>query len=440
VAADFPKNLGEFRGSTAILVVPLCERMFVETMRVAGPTGALVEAVDRLVGAGAAVCGTDGWGDAALADELVVVRRQIDRLEARFAELAWAAHRRGIGSADGCASTAAWLRWRAGMREGDARGAIEAGEICQLLPDTGAAWVAGEISSGAARTIVGTRVAGHDDQLVACEPVLLDFARTGELRGLRRAAAHFRNLARADGSAPGHHDGVHLSRTFDGRSVLSAELSDLAAETVTTALHASVDAPSDSETRTRAQRYAAALVRICEIAITHARDNTRTAADAGRGSGPGVESKRPRPQVSMVVDWTTLTSSTLGRTDGLFTGPIHPHDVQRALCDSSISRIVTGPGGLPLDVGRTRRTVPPSLRRALAVRDGGCRFPGCDRPPGWCDAHHVIHWLHGGHTALDNLVLCCDHHHNVLHQPGWTTTFDGHELHIDRPDGLRLTE
>jgi len=402
--------------------------MFVETMRVPGPTSALVEVVDDLVGAVA-----DALGDAALADELLVLRRQIDRLEARFAALAWVAHRRGIGAADGSPSTAAWLRWRAGMREGDARAAIEAGEVCELLKETGAAWTSGEISSGAVRTIVGARVAGHDDELAACEPVLLEFARAGELRGLRRAAAHFRNLARADGSPPGHHDGLHLSRTFAGRSVLSAELGDLAAETVTTALHAFVDPPSDRETRTRAQRYAAALVRICEVAITHTIATGTVTADTDG------DSNRPRPQISMVVDWPTLVSGTVGRLDGAFTGPIHPVDVQRALCDSSISRIVTGPGGLPLDVGRRRRTVPPSLRRALVARDGGCRFPGCDRPPGWCDAHHVIHWLHGGCTALCNLVLLCDHHHDVTHQPAWRMDFDGHELRVYRPDGLRLT-
>jgi hypothetical protein len=78
---------------------------------------------------------------------------------------------------DGAASTSSWLRWQAGMREGDARAAIEAGEATDLLSDTGAAWRDGEITSGAARSIVGARVDGHDEQLVGCEPVLLDLAR-----------------------------------------------------------------------------------------------------------------------------------------------------------------------------------------------------------------------------------------------------------------------
>ncbi|MGZ6906026.1 MAG: hypothetical protein ACXVHZ_13320, partial [Acidimicrobiia bacterium] len=83
---------------------------------------------------------TEMLGDTAIADELVAVRAEIDRLEARFAELAWAAHRRGVGTADGSPSTAAWLRRHTGMREGDARSASEAGEVAtSVLPAVGAA-------------------------------------------------------------------------------------------------------------------------------------------------------------------------------------------------------------------------------------------------------------------------------------------------------------
>jgi hypothetical protein len=56
-----------------------------------------------------------------------------------------------------------------------------------------------------------------------------------------------------------------------------------------------------------------------------------------------------------------------------------------------------------------------SARRAVIVRDRHCRFPGCDRPPSWCDAHHVRHWDKGGPTALHNLVLLCRRHHRLIH-------------------------
>jgi hypothetical protein len=73
----------------------------------------------------------------------------------------------------------------------------------------------------------------------------------------------------------------------------------------------------------------------------------------------------------------------------------------------------------PLDVGRTTRVVQPAQRTALAVRDGGCVFPGCDRPLAWCEAHHLVHWLDGGPTDLDNLVLLCRAHHRAVHEGGW---------------------
>jgi hypothetical protein len=380
------------------------------------PVDRLRDAVDALV----AVDPVD-LSDAALAHELVALRRQMDRQDAAFARLARAAHGRGLGSADGAASTAAWLRHRAGMREGDAKAAIQSGEACAVLGATGEAWRAGEISTGAARTIVGARVDGHDDALLACEPALLDLARRGDLRSLRRAAAHFRKLALADGSPPSVQDGLYLARTFDGRTVVSGELDDLAAETVTTALHAYTDPPSDTDRRTTARRRAAALVRICEVALERTGD-----------------ARRPRAHVSVVLDWTTLTGGC-GRADGEFTGPIHRRDIARLLCDCSVSRIVTGPDSLPLDVGRTRRTVPPALRRALVARDGGCRFPGCDRPPGWCDAHHTVPWREGGCTTRDGLILLCDRHHHVVHQPGWSLDFDGTHLVIRRPGGTVVT-
>jgi hypothetical protein len=73
----------------------------------------------------------------------------------------------------------------------------------------------------------------------------------------------------------------------------------------------------------------------------------------------------------------------------------------------------------PLDLGRATRVIHPTQPSALAVRDGGCVFPGCDRPLGWCDAHHLHHWVHGGPTDLANLALLCRAHHRAVHEGGW---------------------
>jgi hypothetical protein len=84
--------------------------------------------------------------------------------------------------------------------------------------------------------------------------------------------------------------------------------------------------------------------------------------------------------------------------------------------------ILGGAPSRPLDVGRTTRVVQPAQRSALAVRDGGCVFPGCQRPLAWCEAHHLWHWLDGGPTDLDNLLLLCRAHHRAVHDGGWQLT------------------
>jgi len=381
------------------------------------PVVALRAAVDGL----AAVDPAD-LGDAAMADLVLHTRREIDRMEGCFARLVRAAHVRGVGTETGASSTAAWLARRVPMRRGDARAAIEAGEACELLSATGEAWRAGAISTGAARTIIGARVDGHDEALVACEPALVELARGGDLNRLRCAAARFRKYAESDGTAPRVPDGLHLSTSWAGRTVLNGDFGDLAGETLATAIHAYTEAPTDTDRRPASQRRADALVRICEIALER--------VPAGR---------RNRGQVSVVVDWTTLTAGRPGRADGQFSGPMHLDDVHRLLCDTTVSRVVTGPSGIPVDVGRAKRNPPPRLRRALVARDQGCRFPGCGRPPGWCDAHHIRHWTRGGPTDLRNLLLVCSYHHRLLHSPGWTVRFDGEELHIRGPDGTEAT-
>jgi hypothetical protein len=106
--------------------------------------------------------------------------------------------------------------------------------------------------------------------------------------------------------------------------------------------------------------------------------------------------------------------------------PITPATARRLACDAVLIPAVLGTAGEPLDLGRAARLVSPALRRALVLRDGGCRFPGCDRPPQWTDAHHIVAWMHGGPTDLANMILVCRHHHTLLHEGGWTIDLDPH--------------
>lgn len=98
---------------------------------------------------------------------------------------------------------------------------------------------------------------------------------------------------------------------------------------------------------------------------------------------------------------------------------------QMLSCDATIQRVVMGPNSLPLDIGRTTRLIPTHIRRALIVRDQGCVFPFCDKPPGWTEAHHIQHWADGGPTSLPNLVLLCSKHHHEVHK-------QEHDIETDR--------
>ena len=99
-------------------------------------------------------------------------------------------------------------------------------------------------------------------------------------------------------------------------------------------------------------------------------------------------------------------------------------EAKRLTCDGQIQRVVLSTESAVLDVGRTYRLATPAIRTALEVRDGGCVIPECDRPPGWCEAHHLVHWSEGGSTATSNMVLLCSRHHHELHQGRWQIDID----------------
>ena len=101
---------------------------------------------------------------------------------------------------------------------------------------------------------------------------------------------------------------------------------------------------------------------------------------------------------------------------------------QQLSCDATVQRVILSPEGKPLDIGRRTRVIPEHLRTALVIRDGGCVFPFCDKPPGWTEGHHVQHWSQGGPTSLDNLVLLCSKHHHQVHSEHIPIAFDAHGI------------
>ncbi len=141
---------------------------------------------------------------------------------------------------------------------------------------------------------------------------------------------------------------------------------------------------------------------------------------------PSHGGDRPRIVVTLSYDGLARAAAAAGllTAELASSGRRLPAGVlRRLLCDADLLPAVLGGRSEVLDVGRTRRLVTPAIRAALELRDRGCIFPGCDKPPQDCHAHHLTPWWAGGRTSLSNLVLACPHHHGIV-EPGHDPTAD----------------
>jgi hypothetical protein len=144
------------------------------------------------------------------------------------------------------------------------------------------------------------------------------------------------------------------------------------------------------------------------------------------GSLPVLRGHKPQVIVKIEIEDLVDPAVGAGAADMGFGAAISAARARWVACDGAVTRIVMGPDGVPLDVGRSVRLVPPHLRRAVEVRDGGCVGAGCGAPTHWCDVHHLIAWIDGGETSLVNSALLCERHHTKVH----------HGFRIERqPDG-----
>ena len=124
---------------------------------------------------------------------------------------------------------------------------------------------------------------------------------------------------------------------------------------------------------------------------------------------------------------STSVETLLGTSEDparIVDGPLLSNPTLRRLtCDARIQLALQDPQDGTVGVGRTTRTIPPWLARVVRARDGGCRFPDCDRTR-WVQIHHLVHWTHGGPTDLDNLITLCGFHHRLVHHSGWSISGD----------------
>ena len=404
----------------------------------------------------------DQLPDAALTQDLVELRQLLDGLEGYWLRGLATVDARGAAGAEqgeAAVSTASWLRRRLRLSVAAAHSAVRTARALfgGALPETAAALCAGELSPAHATAIAdGTRELADHLKLEA-EPVLVDTAHRVDPRRLRQAADHLVQVADPEGADRKaarclERRGVWLSPTWDDMVAIGGLLDPEAGSIVLAALEPLARPADGGDERSGPQRNADALAELAR----------RSLEGGWLPKAGGV-----RPQLLVTVDLDSL----LGRPGGLggetgWAGPLAPEACRRLACDGAVTRVLVarqpagfgqsdpGPGNSepgadgdlygavvvraqlraaaawlppvlggaprqPLEVGRATRVVQPAQRAALAVRDGGCVFPGCDRPLAWCDGHHLWHWADGGPTDLNNLALLCRAHHRAVHEGGW---------------------
>jgi hypothetical protein len=316
----------------------------------------------------------------------------------------------------GHASCADWLAAHTGIDHGAAREKVRAARALESLPLTSAAMARGALSFSKVRAL--TRVAQPDN-----EATLLELASGATTAQVERLVRGWRHGDRQDEVARERQR--FESRTLsivpdlDGMYVIRGRLAPEVGALLMRAIEAASDALYQDDPTpgadAAARRRADALALIAERAL---------AAGFGADEAPVSGTRAERYQVVLHVEPETLAEAgETGRSELEDGTRVSDATSKRATCDASVVRVEHAADGSVLNVGRRKRTIPPALRRALEVRDRGCRFPRCGRR--FTDAHHMQHWADGGETSLANCLLLCGHHHRLVHEGGWRVQWWG---------------
>jgi Domain of unknown function (DUF222)/HNH endonuclease len=299
-------------------------------------------------------------------------------------------------------------------------GLVSGGTVQAPLPHTGQALRAGELGpehvDTITKTLLGLPSSVSPQRRAWAEDILVQAAADLDPRTLARLGTRLRAELDQDGTPPSEqqlaHPGNELRFTVkpNGRLAFRGELDPEASALFQTVLSplakphpSSIEGP---DPRSDAERHGDALVEILHLAA----DTGTLPTEAGE-----------KPHLLVVTSLDTLR-------DGLQQALLHGAGLldaataRRLACDCKLIPAVLGSESEPLNIGRISYTVPIAIRRALILRDGGCAFPGCDRPHRWCHAHHIRSWADGGSTELANLVLLCGRHHRLIHHSQWQCT------------------
>ncbi len=346
--------------------------------------------------------------------ELAAGGRQLELAQCLSAEQL---DRSGIWqTAGGATSTAAFLRNETGETAGWASRRIRLGRALEdSLPETRRVWGEGAIGMDKA-TVIAAAVDGLDaDSAGKAEAILAEAAPAATRKDLITMGDKIRTLTEPEDAeqkarADFMRQGVTLSETLGGCR-LSGWLNTEAGAIVKNALERFTAKPAPAAigepTPSPKLRRALGLIEMAKQALSHQsceRDNTA----------------RPTVVVTLPLD---ALKYQLGVSDVEGGGTMNAAAVRRLACDADIIPMIFGSDGAVLDAGRSRRTVSSMQRTAISVRDKHCRFDGCDRPPSWCQGHHIREWVRDhGPTDLENLILLCHQHHHLVHEGGWSIT------------------
>jgi hypothetical protein len=391
----------------------------------------------------------EGLPPAALRMELEGLRRQIDLLEGEFVRRVGCMDRlREFFPDEVPGSLIGWLRSSCRLSGGAAVERVEVSRQLARLPLTGEALARGEIGYEHARVIARTAAELGSAVVSAAEPTLLLSAQQVDPSRLKEVAQDVCHLLDPEGASDAarrlfERRRVRYHRTADGAFALEGLLAPEGGAMLSAALDALMT-PLPGDRRTTLQRRADALVELARRQLQG-------------GSLPQVAGQRPH--LTLTVAASALrggSGSDAVGPDTIGIGAGHPGSggsgaageavarlgwagavplttAQRIACDAAVATVTVDAKGNPLDVGRTTRTIPAAIRRALVLRDRGCRFPGCNRPPEWTDGHHIRPWAEGGETRLDNLVLLCQACHTDVHERRLLLSWDAHGALVAEP-------
>jgi hypothetical protein len=335
----------------------------------------------------------------------------------------------------GAASCAHWLAWRIGLDSATAREKVRVARALGKLPAIDEAMRVGKLSYAKVRAV--TRVATPDTEAKLLEvAVVATGAQLERLcRGYRRALGPDEGLAAEERSV--------RQRDLPGglvklEIVLAPDEADLVLRALDRArevAHDETDASAETQKCNDVQDVSAETSAPGSNRPSRA-DGMVALAENFLAGNPATGNGGERFQVMIHVDQDPLApdgvvAATLD--DGV---RVSAETFRRIACDCGV--VAVAGDGADLNIGRRVRSIPPAIRRALALRDRGCRFPGCTHTR-FLHGHHIQHWLHGGETSVTNLALLCTFHHHLVHEGGWTVSRgeDG-ELAFAAPNGRAL--